>query len=328
MRKQSIKPDEFWQSRCDVLMNSGFRWKVNPQLDQPQEWDDDEEDAEDADEFENHFESEHCLFSVERKQSCPYCDRTIPIVSFEDDKLDSVRGDEWALCRSYFVASCATCGFWKFLASESTNKCMDAPTSLTAASVVRRFDSPIPPSCAAELAQYLSGERRRWDNLSPKALEILVADIFRANYEGAEVVHVGKPGDLGVDVLFVDSQSDTWLIQVKRRRSGKVEGFATLQSLLGTLVLHDQVRGIVVSTADYFSACVQKQRENASRLGFTVDLVDRGKLNRLLSPLLPDRPWLEIMEWDCFWKLDNEVKDYFRSNTSSARQNSRQLKLF
>jgi len=34
-------------------------------------------------------------------------------------------------------------------------------------------------------------------------MERFVAAVFRANYRCSEVTHVGKSGDLGIDVLYV-----------------------------------------------------------------------------------------------------------------------------
>ncbi|WP_159078674.1 restriction endonuclease, partial [Klebsiella aerogenes] len=63
-------------------------------------------------------------------------------------------------------------------------------------------------------------------------METLVTDIFKANYRHCEVKHVGGPGDLGIDVLFIDDNDTKRLIQVKRREHPKrAEGFSTLQSI-------------------------------------------------------------------------------------------------
>ncbi len=90
-------------------------------------------------------------------------------------------------------------------------------------------------------------------------MERLVAGIFRANFRNVDVVHVGRPGDQGIDVLFVDAQSCRWLIQVKRRQSADhVEPFETVQRLLGTLLLNQSLHGIVASNANHFSFAAER----------------------------------------------------------------------
>lgn len=133
--------------------------------------------------------------------------------------------------------------------------------------------------------------------MKPLSLERLIADIFRANYQNSEVIHLGQPNDGGVDVLFIDSSNKRWLIQVKRRGSPNIaEGVSTLRNLLGVLVLKSAKYGIVVSTADHFSYWAFKAREKARILGYTLELIDRGKLKRLIEPLLPNRQWVRLIE--------------------------------
>ncbi|HEX4610038.1 MAG TPA: restriction endonuclease, partial [Urbifossiella sp.] len=157
--------------------------------------------------------------------------------------------------------------------------------------------------------------------MSPRDTERFVADIFRANYRHAEVVHVGKPGDLGIDVLFVDAGGNDGLVQVKRRETpGAVEGFDSLQRLLGALALEGKLRGIIVTTAGRLSRPLFKQRARAERRGFTIQLLDRGKLDRMLSPVLPVRPWLGLMGAGALSLVDDEVRRHFITNTSDPRQ--------
>jgi hypothetical protein len=106
-------------------------------------------------------------------------------------------------------------------------------------------------------------------------METLVADIFRANYQHSEVMHVGRPGDRGIDVIFIDSACTKWLIQVKRRaRVRTSEGFATLQSLLGTMALEGERHGMIVSTAHSFSYQARQAQRRARQQGYVIELYD------------------------------------------------------
>ena len=180
---------------------------------------------------------------------------------------------------------------------------MNASTCAVAESIAKKFDASVPEECAAELALHFRRNEVLWHTLDPRRMERLVADIFKANYRDAEVMHVGKPGDLGVDVFFVSATQEEWLIQVKRRGSANaVEGFETLQRLLGTLVLEGKLRGIIATTAERFSRQLLTQKQRAESRGFTIELLDRGKLNRMLNPLLPRRPWLDLNQLKQFKK--------------------------
>ena len=129
--------------------------------------------------------------------------------------------------------------------------------------------------------------------MTPRSLEKLVVDVVRYNFQPCEVIHVGKPGDGGVDVLFIDSGQKQWMVQVKRREKPKSsESVVTIRNLLGTMWLSDVSCGMVVSTADHFTFQAYRAVNRASEKGVMVELVDKGKLNRMLNAVLPDRPWL------------------------------------
>jgi hypothetical protein len=131
-------------------------------------------------------------------------------------------------------------------------------------------------------------------------------------------MHVGKPGDLGIDVVFVEANGNKWLIQVKRRESPNgPEGFETLQKLLGTLVLEGEVRGVVASNASHFSYQAKREAKRASTRGYTIELLDRGKLSRMLGPLLPDRPWRQYLRE---LKLPKVLLERFIAETTSQDQ--------
>lgn len=249
---------------------------------------------------------------------CPCCNATLQTAALcpEPDEAK-----EWYVNGDYALQACHHCAFWQWRSSESTNKCMDESITTLAASVIKRFDPDLPTECSSELACQLRRDPSLWHEISPSGLEHLVADIFRANYTGAEVIHVGRPGDLGVDVLFIDTSARQWLVQVKRRsKTRAAEGFTTLQQLLGTLVLHGVTRGIIATTADYFTTQLMKQRNKAEGFGFTIELLDRGKLERMLGTLLPDRPWLQLLKQDEFWAVNDDVRNYFLTKIPSTGQ--------
>jgi hypothetical protein len=81
------------------------------------------------------------------------------------------------------------------------------------------------------------------------------------------------------------------LSEVVSFRLSKLEGISTLRNLLGAMVLHDNSYGIVVSTADHFTCRANEAVIQAEKYGKYLRLIDRGKLNRMIGDLLPNRPW-------------------------------------
>src|SRR5258708_7157087 len=119
---------------------------------------------------------------------------------------------------------------------------------------MRDFDLTLPEGCEAELAVAIRRNDNIWHTIDPHKFERFVGSVFKANFRDCDVVHVGRSDDGGVDLIFIDSQKDQWLIKVKRReRSTSSEGFSTIRNLLGALFLNDCLRGILVSTADHFT---------------------------------------------------------------------------
>ena len=189
---------------------------------------------------------------------------------------------------------------------------MDAQEAVLVSAVVARFNKDFPDGCSHELAQYLRRNPAYWHELNPKRLEKLVSDVFKANYDDAEAIHVGKPFDRGIDVVFIESSGIRWLIQVKRReRPVPSEGFATLQSILGALALDGARHGIVVSTADSFSFQARRGQQLARQQGFVVEFVDKALLNRMVAPLLPQTPWKEIFRCSELSRVARDVQRHF-----------------
>jgi HJR/Mrr/RecB family endonuclease len=260
---------------------------------------------------------------------CPYCKTKLVKGLFQD--LLEEDDKEWyqKLNRQFQISICDYCKFWEVQRSEYTNQCMDEPLNIWASSVAIKFESDLPKGCSQELAQYIRRNPQFLNKINPKDFEKFVADVFRANHKEAEVIHVGKPCDEGVDVIYVDDDSTEWLIQVKRREhSNRAEGFSTLQSILGTLALKGKRHGIIVTSADYFSYHAKKATKQAEKQGYTVELIDKGKLNRMISPLLPQTPWSSLFEHPLFKDVDDDIREYFYQQINFDRYNPNQPTLF
>ena len=158
------------------------------------------------------------------------------------------------------------------------------------------MNEDLPEGCNKELALHITRHPDLLHSFNPTRFEKFVADVFRANYTNAEVLHVGKSHDGGVDVLLIDVQEEQWLIQVKRRGFQiPSEEVKTIRDLLGAMHLGEARMGIVVSTAGRFSRPAQEAAIKAGKVRnpMIVRLVDKSMFNKMLDPILPDRPWLD-----------------------------------
>jgi hypothetical protein len=248
---------------------------------------------------------------------CPYCSSGLSYFYYdcEEDDTQEVFSD-WV-----YVSECFNCGFWQ--------SCWHGPMC-SATGVVEEweaqvsklaeFPNQIPEGCSEELAKYIRAKPNHWNEINPQKLEKLVSDIFKANHFNAEVLHVGQVNDGGVDILYIDSGARNWLIQVKRRSDPLgVEGVGTIRNLLGAMVLKGEKCGIVVSTADHFSYWAKAACLSAKNEGYTVELVDKGLLHRMITPLVYNRQWFDLV---CRRRPD------WVENISRKMPDKRQMELF
>jgi len=219
---------------------------------------------------------------------CVYCSHRLVKVEGEEQ-------EDGRLLRDYCLWYCRNCRFWQSrIYSDPYGGCMPGPDNLAYISKLREFSGEIPDGCSSELASFIRRNPDFLHSCNPTKFEKLVADIFRTNFKNSEVIHVGKPDDGGIDIVMVDSDTQQWLIQVKRRGSENAsEGVATIRDMLGSMILNDAARAIVVSNVNQFSLRAKQAADKAKSRGLTIRLVDKGILNRMLEPILPDRPWLE-----------------------------------
>jgi hypothetical protein len=215
------------------------------------------------------------------REQCPYC--TAKFV-FADNARDA--DQDTGRCST--LAVCDTCGFWQW----NHNVWFPRGASWSAyMAKVREFDA-VPSHCQTEIAQSIRRNPMLLHSMSPKLLEQHVAAVLKANYADSEAIHVGQSHDGGVDVLFVDAGGTQSLVQVKRRTNPDAsEGVVTVRNLLGVMAPRRVLKGIIVSTADHFTYEAYATVAEAKAAGYEVSLVDKGKLLRMLPPLIPKRPW-------------------------------------
>ena len=75
--------------------------------------------------------------------------------------------------------------------------------------------------------------------------------------------------------------------------------------------------GIVVSTVERFSLNARRDAVKAKTgpFGMTVELVDKDIFNKMLDPILPDRPWLDPISG-----VDEEISSYLADQIPTDNQ--------
>lgn len=249
-------------------------------------------------------------------ENCAYC--STQLIKVENETLD----ESWH--RDYCLWYCSKCCFWQARIYSAFQACMPPPDNWAYISKLREFDTNLPEGCSAELALHIRQHPDLLHAFDPTRFEKFVADVFRANYTNAEVIHVGGPGDGGVDVLLIDTEKEQWFIQVKRRGPQKPsEEVRTIRELLGAMFVDGVRIGIVVSTVERFSPDAHGLVAKAKKRGVTVHLVNKNIFNRMLDPVLPDRPWLHPIS-----QVDEEISAYLGDQIPSANQPDNQLYLW
>ncbi|HEV2800376.1 MAG TPA: restriction endonuclease [Pyrinomonadaceae bacterium] len=262
---------------------------------------------------------------------CPYCSTALIVCQSADgeskwDDEDNYIEEMDEFAKVYSLEYCDNCRYWRW-------HDIDVFTSFAGVehtykgylSKIKEFDSRLPEGFAQEFARWIRADERRWHTMNTKSLEHLVADIFRSTHHPAEVFHVGQPDDGGVDVVFVESENKKWLIQVKRReKATRGESVGTLRNLVGTMVDKDSLYGIIVSTADHFTYRAYEYMRRQREKGFFIELIDKGKLNRMLDSVLPSRPWLNVLEKE----YPDIAREFDKAIPKHIEDNQVQLRLF
>lgn len=248
-------------------------------------------------------------------KNCPFCSTPLRSASYEKEKYGS-ESERLIYLIDSTLWSCDYCAYWQWYWHEATDLVLTNVYSEAFISKLRDFNEKLPEGFDSELSMIIRRNYRNWHIIDPTRLEKLIVSVLKANYGRCEVFHVGKPFDGGVDVIFIDSNNQQWLVQVKRREDPNIaEGVKTIRNLLGAMILEGSLNGVVISTADHFTYRAYEAVGRAREVGMTVKLIDRGKLNRMLDPILPDRPWRPVIK-----EISPNLHNYFSRRIPKAPQ--------
>jgi Restriction endonuclease len=234
-------------------------------------------------------------------RNCPVCKNRMSTL----DELFELSG-AGSVGTQIIIKYCPWCAYWRYIEEFTIVQCQSINDEIAyvsnqeygfaASAKIQTFAEELPPGVSEEVAQFIRRHEHGWFSISPFQMEQLVASIIRSNHKHTEVIHTGRSGDNGVDVMFLDDGGTKWVVQVKRRQHpDKAEGPAPIRDLIGAAVLHKTKCCALFSNANHFTAAAYATKAKARDSGVRVELIDRGKLNRMIGRVLPQRPWLPLI---------------------------------
>jgi hypothetical protein len=170
---------------------------------------------------------------------CPHCGSEIQKV-FEDEHKS------FATDVYINVYACNSCGYWLLKNDNSL-----FPTRF-ATPFVKSFCPQRHVAALSTLAQEIKENPGKAYTLDTTQFEITVGTILK-DYMNCEVMHVGKTGDGGIDLIVIASD-DPVMVQVKRRtRGSKSEGVEVVKELFASMFAASANKGMLVTTAQKFT---------------------------------------------------------------------------
>jgi restriction system protein len=121
---------------------------------------------------------------------------------------------------------------------------------------------------------------RRYESLlalTPRGFEEEIGRLL-AGLGYSQVQRVGRPGDLGADLICRDRRRKRVVVQCKRYAPGRRVGSADIQAFIGMMTVHHQAdRGLFVTTSAFTAPALDLARQHG------VELFDGERLARLVA---------------------------------------------
>ncbi len=161
-------------------------------------------------------------------------------------------------------------------------------------------------------------------HLHPTKMEVLVGSVL-SDFMDCEVVHTGRTGDGGVDLLLLDGGTP-YAIQVKRRARAGSEKVSAVREFVGATLIAGYQRGIYVTTAPYYapSAIGAAQEARCRRVMEKFHLIDRGKFLKILK--LASKK--ETPPWRAFYGREVNESISVKFHGESSPESSGRLELW
>lgn len=246
-----------------------------------------------VDRIEDYSPSEVNKFFIS-ENICPFCNIKLSTVLFATNSCTMTTD----MFTTYIVKECPHCRWWTYkiqFEERSSTTCLN--TDERYYGIIKEYkpqDKQIPINV---LSSELKKRPELLYDIDSYKLEELCQDILKGVYD-CEVIHVGKTGDGGKDLLVLNSDSPI-VVQVKRRTNpNHIEIIDKVRELVGTLYIEDYRKGLFISTAKDFSKGSKKLANDllSSRKVDYFEYINYDKLCSLIKNHNEEKPWKKIVE--------------------------------
>ncbi|MDP3281421.1 MAG: restriction endonuclease [Nitrosomonas sp.] len=227
---------------------------------------------------------------VDWKTNCPYCGTPLSLAHEANRRHNSVFGQ-------VAISVCSNCGWWESM-DEATLEFGDGDwyksRTFRRRALLKEFSVGGSETPIHLLHQHLAKDRNAMYFISPSKLEHLVGRVF-SEFMSCESIHLGGPGDGGIDLILVRGEQD-YVVQVKRRASPEsVESVSGIREFIGAMLLKGGNRGLFVTTAPRFSqpALAAAQVALDRKIVDKIELIDGNRLFDICKLTTPScsKPW-------------------------------------
>lgn len=225
------------------------------------------------------------------QKTCPFCHVKCKEVwnVRRDSEFD--QGMEEGCQVYHFCWSCGSCGWWCYAHEVVRNG--DYQRRVRVA-LLHSFDVDSSQLPLEVLRREISRRPDVLHSIHPKKFEEFAASVL-SDFLDVEVFVVGRSGDGGIDLVYMDGEVPM-AVQVKRReKPGSVEQVKLVREFLGALLLSGFRQGSIITTASRFSrgakeaACLASQEKIVDEF----DLIDRDRFLSMFrfAHNSADLPW-------------------------------------
>lgn len=250
-------------------------------------------------------------FFYKKKGWCPYCRRDMPIVNRGHWSTPS---DQYNLQNHFYLTvwACDSCGWWDvdqqiIRGARGEMRIVDACYRIVG--VLKRFSVRDDSAPIEALRAAVRMRNELLYKISPRKMEIFVQSVLKDFFD-CEVMHCGRRGDEGVDLLFVNSNKPT-AVQVKRRsHPSTIEPVSEIREFLGALSIYEKniQNAMYVTSAKRFT----RGSVNAAKKSEEYGIIDKFELvdfDRVISILNLVRkghgePWRRFLKYPDWLKHD------------------------